>query len=43
MIGMRPYPRKIVYLTLCAVSNRITKFTRAKWIAHRDFTHRAGS
>ena len=32
------YPRKIVYLTLCAVSNHITKFTRPEWIAHRDFT-----
>jgi hypothetical protein len=29
---------KIVYLTLCAVSNHITKFTRPEWIAHRDFT-----
>jgi ectoine hydroxylase len=27
-----------VYLTLCAVSNHITKFTPADWIAHRDFT-----
>jgi ectoine hydroxylase len=27
-----------VYLTLCAVSNHITKFTRPEWIAHRDFT-----
>jgi hypothetical protein len=26
-----------VYLTLCAVSNHITKFTREEWIAHRDF------
>jgi ectoine hydroxylase len=32
------YPRKIVYLTLCAVSNHITKFRRPEWIAHRDFT-----
>ncbi len=36
--NITPYPRKIVYLTLCAVSNHITKFTRAEWIAHRDFT-----
>ena len=36
--NMTPYPRKIVYLTLCAVSNHITKFTREEWIAHRDFT-----
>jgi hypothetical protein len=28
--------RKIVYLTLCAVSNHITM--RPDWIAHRDFT-----
>jgi ectoine hydroxylase len=36
--NITPYPRKIVYLTLCAVSNHITKFTRPKFIAHRDFT-----
>ncbi len=36
--NITPYPRKIIYLTLCAVSNHITKFTRAEWIAHRDFT-----
>src|SRR5262249_32367811 len=36
--NMTPYPRKIVYLTLCAVSNHITRFTRPAWIAHRDFT-----
>ena len=35
--NITPYPRTIVYLTLCAVSNHITKFTRAPWIAHRDF------
>jgi ectoine hydroxylase len=35
---MTPYPRKIVYLTLCAVSNHITKFTRPEFIAHREFT-----
>ena len=29
---------KIVYLTLCAVSNHIRKPTRPEWIAHRDFT-----
>ena len=27
--NITPYPRKIVYLTLCACSNHITKFTRA--------------
>jgi ectoine hydroxylase len=36
--NITPYPRTIVYLTLCAVSNHITKFTRPEWIAHRDFT-----
>jgi ectoine hydroxylase len=36
--NMTPYPRKIVYLTLCAVSNHITKFTRPEFIAHREFT-----
>ena len=35
--NITPYPRKIVYLTLCAVSNHITKFTVEEWIAHRDF------
>src|SRR5262249_19672002 len=36
--NITPCPRKIVYLTLCAVSNHITKFARSEWIAHRDFT-----
>jgi len=35
--NITPYPRKIVYLTLCAVTNHITKFNREEWIAHRDF------
>ena len=35
--NITPYPRKIVYLTLCAVSNYIRKPTRPEWIAHRDF------
>jgi ectoine hydroxylase len=35
--NITPYPRKIIYLTLCAVSNHITKFTRPDFIAHRDF------
>ena len=35
--NITPYPRKIVYLTLCAVSNHITQFNRPEWIAHRDF------
>ena len=36
--NITPFPRKIVYLTLCAVSNHITRFNREEWIAHRDFT-----
>ena len=36
--NLTPWPRKIVYLTLCAVSNHITKFNRPEFIAHRDFT-----
>jgi ectoine hydroxylase len=36
--NITPYPRKIVYLTLCAVSNHIRKPTRKEWIAHQDFT-----
>jgi ectoine hydroxylase len=36
--NITPFPRKIVYLTLCAVSNYIRRPTRPEWIAHRDFT-----
>ena len=36
--NITPYPRKIVYLTLNAVSNFIRTPTRAAWIAHQDFT-----
>ena len=36
--NITPYPRRIVYLTLCAVSNHIRTPTRPEWIAHRDFT-----
>jgi len=35
--NITPYPRRIVYLTLCTVSNYIRKPTRPEWIAHRDF------
>jgi ectoine hydroxylase len=35
--NITPYARKIVYLTLCAVSNHIRRPTRPEWIAHRDF------
>jgi ectoine hydroxylase len=36
--NITPYPRKIVYLTLNAVSNHIRTPTRKEWIAHTDFT-----
>src|SRR5882724_1969462 len=36
--NITPSPRRIVYLTLCAVSNYIRTPTRPEWIAHRDFT-----
>jgi ectoine hydroxylase len=36
--NITPYPRRIVYLTLCAASNHIRTPTRPEWIAHRDFT-----
>ena len=36
--NITPYSRKIVYLTLNAVSNYIRKPTRPEWIAHQDFT-----
>jgi ectoine hydroxylase len=36
--NITPYPRKIVYLTLNAVSNYIRRPTRAEFIAHTDFT-----
>ena len=36
--NITPYPRKIVYLTLNAVSNYIRAPTRPEYIAHRDFT-----
>ena len=36
--NISPFSRTIVYLSLCAVSNHITKHTRKEWIAHRDFT-----
>ena len=35
--NITPLPRKIVYLTLNAVSNYIRKPTRPEWIAHQDF------
>jgi ectoine hydroxylase len=35
--NITPFSRKIVYLTLNAVSNHIRKPTRPEWIAHQDF------
>lgn len=36
--NITPFPRRIVYLTLSAVSNAIRKPSRPEWIAHTDFT-----
>ena len=36
--NISPWPRTIVYLSLCEVSNHIRRFKRPEWIAHRDFT-----
>lgn len=36
--NISPFPRTIVYLSLCHVDNHIRAFKRAAWIAHRDFT-----
>lgn len=36
--NMSPQNRVIVYLSLCAVSNHIRRFSRPDYIAHRDFT-----
>jgi len=35
--NMSPFPRTIVYLSLCHVENHIRQFKRPEWIAHRDF------
>jgi ectoine hydroxylase len=35
--NISPWPRTIVYLSLCEVSNHIRRFQRPEWIAHRDF------
>lgn len=35
--NISPWPRTIVYLSLCEVSNHIRRFKRPEWIAHRDF------
>ena len=36
--NMSPWNRVIVYLSLCTVSNHITRTRRPAWIAHRNFT-----
>jgi len=36
--NISPFPRTIVYLSLCHVDNHIRAFKRPEWIAHRDFT-----
>ena len=36
--NLSPWNRVRVYLSLCAVSNHIRRFTRPEYIAHRDFT-----
>ena len=36
--NITPYPRRIVFLTLSALSNAIVKPTRPDFIAHRTFT-----
>ena len=36
--NISPWPRTIVYLSLCEVRNHIRRLQRPEWIAHRDFT-----
>lgn len=36
--NISPWPRTIVYLSLCQVHNHIRRFKRPEWVAHRDFT-----
>jgi len=35
--NITPYPRRIVYVSYCAVSNYIRRPSRPEWTAHRDF------
>ena len=35
--NISPFPRTIVYLSLCRTDNHIRRFQRPAWIAHRDF------
>lgn len=36
--NLSPWPRTVVYLSLCHVDNHIRRFKRPGWVAHRDFT-----
>jgi ectoine hydroxylase len=36
--NITPFPRRIVYVTYCAVSNYIRTPSRPEWVAHRDFS-----
>ncbi len=36
--NLSPWPRTVVYLSLCHVDNHIRRFKRPAWVAHRDFT-----
>ena len=36
--NLSPWPRTVVYLSLCHVDNHIRRFKRPEWIAHRNFT-----
>lgn len=35
--NISPWPRTVVYLSLCHVDNHIRRFKRPEWIAHRNF------
>lgn len=35
--NLSPWPRTVVYLSLCHVENHIRRFKRPEWIAHRNF------
>ena len=36
--NLSPWPRTVVYLSLCHVDNHIRRFKRPAWVAHRDFS-----
>ena len=35
--NLSPWPRTVVYLSLCHVDNHIRQFKRPEWVAHRNF------